>query len=162
MGMPSCVTWQCGDIVLYVVSGMTFPSAPVSSLQMSWFVYCGDRNFSCTSACVPSVLPAVPSVFQAGRNIIHPGCQRPSRFREHVCLVPLSLLVELAVLFWRLWHRPCTSLSSSLPFHIRDKYIHRPDSLRRHLCTTFHIVYHNDDIDHCHIVVAYYCIFDFA
>ena len=44
---------------------MAFPSAPVSSLQMSWFVHCGDWLFSCTSACVglPSVLPAVPSVF---------------------------------------------------------------------------------------------------
>ena len=35
---------------------MTFPSA-----QMSWFVHYGDWNF--TSACEPSVLPAVPSVF---------------------------------------------------------------------------------------------------
>ena len=42
---------------------MTFPSAPVSSLKMSWFVHWGDWNFSCTSACVPSVFPAVPSVF---------------------------------------------------------------------------------------------------
>ena len=48
---------------VYVVSGMTFPSAPVSCLHISWFVQCGDWHFSCTSACVPSVLQTVSSVF---------------------------------------------------------------------------------------------------
>ena len=63
VGMPSCVTLPCGDIVLCALSRMTLPSVPVSSLQMSWFLHCGDWHFSWTSACAPSVLPAVPRVF---------------------------------------------------------------------------------------------------
>ena len=121
VGMPFCVTLPCGEIVLKVVSGMAFPSAPVSSLQMSWFVHWGDWIFSCTSARVPSVLPAVPSVFiSSWSKYSSLLCQCPSSFRERVCLVSLTLLVESAAVFWCIWHRSCTSLSSLLLCHIRE------------------------------------------
>ena len=100
VGMPSCVTWQCGDIVLYVVSGMMFSSAPVSRLQMSWFVHnrsfpfglvththeftqsVGRSTFAMMETEISvALVPVYPQcywqspvcLFQAGRNIIHSG-----------------------------------------------------------------------------------------
>ena len=104
---------------------MTFPTAPASCLHISWFVPCGDWHFSCTSAVYHQCYKQSPvCLFQAGRNTIHSGCQCPSSFRERVCLVSLTLLVEPAVVFWCLWHGPCTSLCSGLLCHIRDTWTH--------------------------------------
>ena len=130
---------------------MTLPSVPVSSLQMSWFLHCGDWHFSCTSARVPSVLPTVSSVFISSlskysslwlsvsfdyqlsvedglilksQRIILTKSSHAAALEQihyaHQGAEKCKLRANAAV-FWWLWHRPCTSLSSGLLFHIRDK-----------------------------------------